>query len=503
MSNEPALSMEDVVFRFYEHGKRNILDHVSLSIEPGKLTVIMGSSGCGKSTLAAVAAGLYPENGGFLIQGKISLFGHPVEDMDPRTRAAYLSLLFQNPDLQFCMDTLRKELYFCMENMCMPPDEMEEKAREAARRMGVLPLLDRPLHTLSGGEKQRASLCCLALLGSRCIVLDEAFANLDEAAARSLVRQVAAMKEQGITVIAIDHQLELWREAADEIIVLGEGARVLQRGITRENLSSYMPLFLAEGLSYPEESPKKEPFGAGQEMAVSFSHVTVPAEVIKKRFKKPQFGRILLSDVTTGFPKGRMTAILGESGSGKTTALMAILKNHPYTGSICVNGRDIAGMTKRELFHQAGIVFQNPANQFITQNVEQEVRCSVLAWNRGCPEEEAGRITEEALRAYGLWQHRRYSPYMLSQGQQRRLAVLSVLSGGQRILFLDEPTYGQDHKSTHAIMQQLYEKTRREGLTVIFITHDQGLADRWADHIVWLKDRKFIPEPQGEGQHGA
>ena len=70
-----ALYLEDVVFRYYENGKRNILDHVSLDIEEGGITVIMGGSGCGKSTLAAVAAGLYPENGGFLESGVIELFG--------------------------------------------------------------------------------------------------------------------------------------------------------------------------------------------------------------------------------------------------------------------------------------------------------------------------------------------------------------------------------------------------------------------------------------------
>ena len=81
---------------------------------------------------------------------------------------------------------------------------------------------------------------------------------------------------------------------------------------------------------------------------------------------------------------------------------------------------------------------------------------------------------------------------MLSQGQQRRLAVLSVLLGDQKILLLDEPTYGQDLSSTEAIMRQLEAKIENEGLTVIFITHDGELAEKWADDIVRIENGGFV-----------
>ena len=80
---------------------------------------------------------------------------------------------------------------------------------------------------------------------------------------------------------------------------------------------------------------------------------------------------------------------------------------------------------------------------------------------------------------------------MLSQGQQRRLAVLSVLACGQQILLLDEPTYGQDASSTDAIMELLRKKTEEEDLTVIFITHDRALAAAWADHVYTVSEKKL------------
>ena len=164
MPEQTALRMRDVVFRYLEKGRRSILDHVDLEIAAGTVTVLMGAGGCGKSTLAAVAAGLYPENGGVLESGAIEWFGRALSGMDQQQRAGLVGMLFQNPDLQFCMDTLREEMRFCMENLQVDPRTMDERIRQAAEDLGLAGLLDQPLHTLSGGEKQKAALACLYVM---------------------------------------------------------------------------------------------------------------------------------------------------------------------------------------------------------------------------------------------------------------------------------------------------------------------------------------------------
>ena len=200
---------------------------------------------------------------------------------------------------------------------------------------------------------------------------------------------------------------------------------------------------------------------------------------------------MLLSGADASFKKGTITAILGKSGIGKTTAFLSILKQHPYSGNIFLAGKELRKIRKKELYREIGIVFQNPANQFITQNVFDEVTAGIRIWEPKLSEESVKKRAVELLGRYGLSEKVRYSPYMLSQGQQRRLAVLSVLCGGQKILLLDEPTYGQDYRSTAAIMEHLTEKVREEGLTVIFITHDRALAGVFADRVYELKDRTF------------
>lgn len=494
MAKEPALQMEDVVFRFLKNGKRNILDHVSLTVKEGGVTLLMGSSGCGKSTLAAVAAGLYPENGGTLEHGEIRLFGKPLSQMDPQQRAAELTVMLQNPELQFCMDTLRKEMRFCMENLRVAPEEMDRRIEQAAARLGLSALLDQRLYTLSGGEKQKAALACLYVMESRCLLLDECFANIDRGAALELLDLIRRMNREGRTVIAIDHRADLWLDIADEIILLGEGGKVLARGINRENLEEYRPLFEQQGLFYPGASARavgRRPLGAP---LLRFEELSVPRGAVgKKRFgKKVPEPPLLLSGANATFPRGSMTAVLGPSGSGKTTCFLAALKQHPYTGRIFFDGQELGELRPRALYRQIGIVFQNPANQFISQNVLEEICASLKVWGSRSEEAELRQQAVELLESFGLGRYQRYSPYMLSQGQQRRLAVLAVLVGGQKLLLLDEPTYGQDDRSTASIMNLLRRKMEAEGLTVIFITHDRQLAAAWADKVYELHEHRLV-----------
>ena len=500
-SSDMALELHDVVFRYQEKGKRNILDHVDLRIKAGTLTVLMGSSGCGKSTLAAVAAGLYPENGGFLECGSIRLGGDDLKALNPQKRAAYLTVLFQNLDLQFCMNTLREEMRFCLENICVPAGEMDDRIERAATQLNTAQLLDRRLSTLSGGEKQKAALACLYVMESRCLLLDESFANLDREAAVSLLELLQQVKAAGRTIVVIDHKADLWVDVADEIILLEEGGKVAVRGINRQNLSAHRTDFERFGLFYPGEKPKRGATRAAEKDPIlEFRGVSIR----KGLPTRPKWGRpvyeapFLVQDTDAAFPAGCMTAVLGPSGAGKTTTFLSVLRQHPYTGQILFKGRDITKIKPRELYRHIGIVFQNPANQFITQNVEEEVCAGLRIWRPDLSEEECCRQAKVLLDRYGLKRQRRYSPYMLSQGQQRRLAVLSVLVGGQELLLLDEPTYGQDAHSVNAIMEHLREKAEREGLTVIFITHDAALAAAWADKIYRLEDNSLVEKKAEE-----
>lgn len=476
------LEVQDVSFQYLAEAKRPILDHAELSVVRGKTTVLIGGSGCGKSTLAALAAGIYPENGGILHSGTIQILGRPVNELGIPARTRRLSMMFQNPDLQFCMDTPRKELIFCLENLSFDPAKMDETVAAFACEYDIEPLLDRSFYALSGGEKQKIALCCLLLLGSEGIVLDEPFANLDPDSVRQVTDLLRNLRgKRDLTILAIDHRLDHWLDLADEIVVLGIGGRVLARGITAETLPQFRTLFEAEGLFYPEPLPLFTPKRMDATSALRLRDVTLA------------YGNLALLDgACADLPKGSMTALLGSSGAGKTTLFSAMLGQKKYGGRIELYGSDLARYKARARFQAIGAVFQNPANQFVALNVLDEVKKSVSLWN---PKWKPDALESHALALldrYGLKQYRRYSPYMLSQGQQRRLAVASVLAGGQTVLLLDEPTYGQDRRNTDAIMQHLRQLCE-DGLTVLFSTHDLPTAVRYSDQILALREKRLQP----------
>ena len=166
--DERAVRWEDVTFAYSEHSKHNILEHISFAVRADRFTLLTGPSGCGKSTLLYLAAGLYPGNGGVLRSGRVTVDGKETGSMAPEQRARLLAMLFQNPDLQFCMDTVEHELVFCMENISLSADEIDVRLEQALAFCGIAHLRTRRLSTLSGGEKQRAMLACaVALLAGK------------------------------------------------------------------------------------------------------------------------------------------------------------------------------------------------------------------------------------------------------------------------------------------------------------------------------------------------
>ncbi len=470
--------VKDLTFRYFEGSDRNVLRIPELSFNEGEVTVVLGASGCGKSTLAAVMCGLYPENGGWLESGTVEVAGRELSSLGFSERTRYISQMFQNPDLQFCMRNLREELYFCMENRLVPTEKMKGLAEETAAKYGVSELLDRPFSQLSGGEKQKAALCCLFLTDPKVMVLDEPFANLDdvsEAEYLALLRKKA--EGERTTIIAIDHRAAPWKDTADSFLLLGPEGRPLAEPVPAAKLGEYRQLFLDAGLNDPVEECDTEWRGAaagnGEKPAV------IEMRGVSVRHRKD--GAEVLTDVDLTAREGEMVACLGRSGGGKTSLFMTLLGQKKYTGSIKIRGRELHSIRQRELFSDIGIVFQNPANQFVTASVIGEVETS-LEIRRNL---SGDALTEEAMRLLGEYElehFRKFSPFMLSQGQQRRLGVLTMLAGGQRILLLDEPTYGQDGRTTEAIMRQM-TGLAAEGVTVIFSTHDRPLAAKYADRV--------------------
>ena len=198
-----------------------------------------------------------------------------------------------------------------------------------------------------------------------------------------------------------------------------------------------------------------------------------------------------IDEVDIEAKEGQFIAVLGHNGSGKSTLakhLNAILV--PTEGSVWVNGKNTSNPEELwDVRQSAGMVFQNPDNQIIGTSVEEDVAFGPE--NKNIEPEKIRKIVETVLRKVKLWDRRKASPSILSGGQKQRLATADALAGLPACLVLDEPTAMLDPDSRKEVINIVKELNRKEGMTIILITHHTDeVVD--ADRIVLMKDGKII-----------
>ena len=201
--------------------------------------------------------------------------------------------------------------------------------------------------------------------------------------------------------------------------------------------------------------------------------------------------KTVLDGISLDIPSGQFVAILGPNGSGKSTLakhLNVLLL--PNEGTVWIDGKDTHAKERLwEIRSQVGMVFQNPDNQIIGTSVEEDVAFGPE--NKNIEPEKIRKIVETVLRKVKLWDRRKASPSILSGGQKQSLATADALAGLPACLVLDEPTAMLDPDSRKEVINIVKELNRKEGMTIILITHHTDeVVD--ADRIVLMKDGKII-----------
>lgn len=542
-----GLVVQNLVFRYNERQEQPSIAEFNIVLPKGRAVCIAGESGCGKSTLFYLLAGIYPEYSGVVHAGSITYDGADLSQWSKQARARKVSMMFQNPELQFCMDTVENELIFCLENIKVPRDEMDQRIQEALAFCEIEVLRGRMFKTLSGGEKQKVSLACIVAMQSEYILLDEPFANIDPYSAANIIEKLIRLKkEKGSTIILIDHQVDHVLELIDDWLILGTGGQILaytpndrhtakdRQHAAQDRQEAAQEAWLdslgikvgsipyagwsrgaddnvgvrrAEGV----ESGTDRIVGEGTGMLSSFrgsGHVdrslsedenddrvvSSPATpILELRGVSAGYegGRHVLKDVSIPFYAGKINVITGRSGSGKSTLFSLLGKMRAYVGEVKFRGRELAKIKPAAYAKEVGLVFQNPQDQFLCNTVYEEMKLSLR--NIHAKEEELAEAIKRHLTELRLWAYRHFSPYMLSQGQQRRLAVGILLAYQCKILICDEPTYGQDRRNIEAMMNMLCAKVKDEGLTVILSTHDNELAEAYGDVHYECTEGTLIP----------
>lgn len=459
MEKSYFLEAENLSFKYEKNGE-NTLNNINLKFNKSSSVLLMGPSGCGKSSLAYCLSGLYPEHAGY-IDGEILLDGKNIEEYKANLRARKLSILFQNPDNQFCMDTPSNEILFALENINYQGD-YTKKVDELLSIVDLQDVKDQPIHTLSGGMKQKIALATSLATESEFIILDEPIANLDPNSRLMVIKTLKNLREKGIGFLIVDHNPNFWLSMIDSLILMDNTGQIVENNINAIEIDKYKEIFNRLGIFYDEEfynnySPNK--INSNAKELLNVDNLSIEYD------KTP-----ILKNVNLSVKQGECHVLLGENGAGKTTLLLALAKLIKYKGKITHHDK-------------VGLVFQNPRFQFLTTKVIDEIKLSIENNNLNKKSDsEIESIAEIFLKNFDLLDFKNASPYELSQGQQRRLAILSMISCNQDLLLLDEPTYAQDEKSTKNILNLLNQKSK-EGLSTVISTHDLDLAQSLAHHI--------------------
>ena len=511
-------------------GVRRAIDEVDLTIEPGQFIAILGHNGSGKSTLAKhMNAILEPTSGTMWVDGKDTKKEENIWDI--RQTAG---MVFQNPDNQIIGTVVEEDVGFGPENLGVPTEEIWQRVEESLSAVGMIEYRHHSPNKLSGGQKQRVAIAGVVAMRPKCIVLDEPTAMLDPNGRKEVLRTVEELrKREKVTVILITHYMEEVI-GADRVIVMDKG-HVVMDGTTRE-IFSQVELLKKYRLDVPQvtllgyELKKKGydiPDGilTTEELLDALAKCKAnPSDKTKAEVKKETslvekenpiikleninyvyspgnaYEKHALKDINLDIYEGQFIGVIGHTGSGKSTLIQHLNGLMKATsGALYYKGENIYGekYNLRELRNNVGLVFQYPEHQLFEVDVLTDVCFGPK--NQGLSKEEAKERALEALQLVGLAEkHYDVSPFDLSGGQKRRVAIAGVLAMKPRVLVLDEPTAGLDPKGRDEILDQIAYLQKEGNLTVILVSHSMEDIAKYVDRIVVMNkgNKMFDGEPK-------
>jgi energy-coupling factor transporter ATPase len=224
------------------------IKEVSITINKGGFVILTGPSGCGKTTLCRCFNGLIPHFYNGNLEGKIEVAGLNVASHKIHQLARHVGLVFQNPENQLFALSVEKDVAFGLENFAMPRDEMRKRVDWALQMAGINELGERPPHELSGGQQQRVAIASVLAMQPDIMILDEPTSFLDPVGAEKIFEVISELnKKLGITIILVEHRLDLASKYANHVIVMDEG-RVVLNGTPREIFTSEEARLIGVGI---------------------------------------------------------------------------------------------------------------------------------------------------------------------------------------------------------------------------------------------------------------
>lgn len=444
----------------FAYEQQEILKAVSTSFPAGSVALLTGPSGCGKSTFLRLLAGLLPKYGGHITGGTIDFpAGKPT-----------IGMLFQDPLMQFALDTPRHELEFVLENERVPHEKIAARVAAALDFCKITDLADRQLTTLSGGQQQRIALAVTIARQAKVLLLDEPFASIDEESRHFLIGQLQRLVvNHGITILIADHDCHGYQKL-HPLVYQFQAGKVLQHSSAAST----------QLLAAADER-------ARQPLRTARPDSSLPAafQLTGVQLKRGEHQLLALPQLTLF--QNKITLITGANGSGKSTFFQALTKLISYQGRIAYAGQDIQQIANRHYRTDVGLVFQHADDQFINVTVAEEL---ALSKHNGRHPYFQSHLPA-ALELLGLAGLDGRVVYSLSGGQRKKLQLLLMLMMGQLVLLLDEPFAGLDRQSLRNVYQLIKTAQAVKPQSMLIISHQLAGIDQLIDFHLHLSGHRL------------
>ena len=485
VENNTLVVLKNICFS-YDDGKTWTLNRLNLTIRSGERVAIVGKNGSGKSTLAKIIAGLAAPDSGYVELCGEKVFENTTAYADAyRNARKFIGALFQSPEDQIVTTVTEDDVAFGLENLNVEQPKMRKLVNNALEAVHMQNhRLSNP-SLMSGGQMQKVALAGSIAMQSKLLVLDEPTSMLDSKSRENVDELFDDLHKSGTSIVQITHRIDECQRA-DRILLLENG--VLHE-ICLEKLESYLNNSKSslskksqENINNYQKRNENINDSTHANKAISISHLTV---------KYDNKSTAAINDYSLDVNEGEIVAIMGENGCGKSTlakALCGLLKAE--SGSIIVEKIPVSGKTskadRQNLRKTIGYVMQLPEQQLFANTVREDVAYGPK--NFGLKGDALKERVDETLKLLNLEDLAEKSPFSLSGGQQRLVAIAGVLAFKPRILVLDEPTAGLDFEAASRLLQILCE-LNNQGVTIVVITHNIHEVKALGARLVTLKTK--------------
>lgn len=448
-----AIRLKEVFFK-YDGAKENVLENINLTVEYGETVLLSGVSGEGKSTLLSIINGIIPFVNSGEFSGSVEIDGKDVTKLKISERSKLIGTVLQNADEQIIYDLVNDEIAFGCENLNIASEEIDRRIERFTTLMQIEKTAK--TKTLSGGQKQRLITASTLAMEQKIIILDEPLANLDTHTAHILLKALRNLANSGYAVLIVEHRLDVVKNYIDKVMRI-------------ENKQ----LFTSTDINDLNSGIKTIPHAEG----------SLPGEVLIKG-KKLFFAagdRNIIDGLDIEIRAGERIVLLGENGCGKTTLMRMLARlNKPNDGAL---SQTITKSKKAnsKWFSKVGYVYQNPTYQLFMPTLLSEISFKAKS-------EEMAR---EMINAFGLSGLEQRHPQSLSEGQKRRSSIAAVCASEPTVLFLDEPTVGQDYENLCKTVETVNKINKNVGTAIVTVTHDKRCAGALADRVLIMENGKI------------